>query len=288
MEVAIEVPGLTPEEAARLKAGTDWEVPEFAFSVAVGKVEDMRWSHEDLSCHLSACADSAHANDNAGAIGHSDTLGDQSDLSRFRSSRPERRGRVSSPPLRREEWGSNIPPLESNRPRALAVLRRSPDGNPLRQRELHCGGRTAGASPDWAQPADVHSTVDVDGKGSNQPLDSTDVRARALLPEAEPCTLSRSHVPYLEITAGATSCTAQNAPDSCIMRGTTVEYLVCSAGMSSDKLRERMSCTPRVSGHVMYPIGSCTLSGHVMYPIGGRLRRHARHVYAPTRIRGGR
>lgn len=48
VEVAIEVPGLAPEEAARLKAGTEWEVPEFAFSVAVGKVEDVKWSERTV------------------------------------------------------------------------------------------------------------------------------------------------------------------------------------------------------------------------------------------------
>ena len=48
--------------------------------------------HEVLSCHQSVCANSAHANDNPGAIGRSGALGDQSDLSRLRSSRPERPG----------------------------------------------------------------------------------------------------------------------------------------------------------------------------------------------------
>ena len=167
------------------------------------------------------------------------------------------------PPLRREECESNPPPLESNRPRALALLKLSPEGDPLRKREPHCGGRTAGASPDWAQPADFHSKVDMDGKGSNQPFESTDVCALALLPES--CTLSWSHVPYLKITVGGAPCAAQNAPGSCITRGTSVEFQVCSAGVSSDKLRKRMSCA--LSGHVRYLIGSCTLSSHVPYRV---------------------
>ena len=38
--------------------------------------------HEDLGCHSSACANTAHAKGNAGAAGHSDTRDDHSDLSR--------------------------------------------------------------------------------------------------------------------------------------------------------------------------------------------------------------
>ena len=237
--------------------------PSFLTSLHAQCADRAITEHEVLSCHPSACANSAHANDNPGAIGRSGAMGDQSDLSRLRSSRPERQGRVSLPPLRREECESNPPPLDSNRPRALALLKLSPEGDPLRKREPHCGGRTAGASPDWAQPADFHSKVDMDGKGSNQPFESTDVCALALLPES--CTLSWSHVPYLKITAGGAPCAAQNAPGSCITRGTSVEFQVCSAGVSSDKLRKRMSCA--LSGHVMYLIGSCTLSSHVPYRV---------------------
>ena len=109
----------------------------------------------------------------------------------------------------------------------------------------------------------------------------------AMYPISEPCTLSRDHcgghLMHRSKRAGQLHHARHDGG---------VPSLLCWRELRQAPRAHVMYPTCIGSCHVpyrvMYPIGSCILSGHVMYPIGGRLRRHARHVYAPTRIRGGR